>query len=297
MELARQRYSEFVHLCRSLFKRPDDLMGMVTVYCDDSGREVRNRVAVVAGYIGSVALWQRFERRWNAVLAKEGVSVLHRADLENFQGEFTEAKGWNPERRTAFLKKLHAVIKSYTYRGIGAAVIKADFEAVMPDSVKRLYGGPFGWAAHACIPIAGDWCDEKRHNEPIDWVFEAGTCGTREIGFMFDAIMRFPALQRDFRAKPKGWSFQQKSTVPLQAADLVAYEVFKQTENGILDRHIKYPMRKSVIDLIRREEVPSFQLWHGPRLAEWARRWRARGGDRVEELARAERLNRKRRKS
>jgi hypothetical protein len=121
----------FDHLCRSLFKNHDDLFVMLTAYFDDSGND---SVAVVAGYLATVHMWELFSERWTSLLSKYGVTQSHRADLENFQGEF---RHWNPERRTEFVKKAHAIIRKYTYTAIGLSLIKGDFDAVIPPKRPR----------------------------------------------------------------------------------------------------------------------------------------------------------------
>lgn len=245
---------------------------MVTSYCDDSGRSHTDRVAVVAGYIATVHSWEKkFAPAWRRALDKEGVEVMHRADLESFYGEFKESKGWNPTRRTAFVQKLQGIIKRHTYSGIGSAVVKADFEEVMPAWVKDLWGGPWGWCAHACVVLGRIWCEQTNHDEPIRWVFEIGTCGAREIGNMFNAVHTDPR----YRLEREGYSFETKRVLPLQAADLVAYEMFKETENGVLDGHLIRPLRASAKALFRRPESELFQYWDKERLQDWLRGHRA----------------------
>jgi len=56
-------------------------------------------------------------------MTQGGITGLHRVDLENFSGEF---KGWNPTRRTEFLKKAHAIIRNCTYSGFGVAIVKRE---------------------------------------------------------------------------------------------------------------------------------------------------------------------------
>jgi hypothetical protein len=108
---AASQYDAFEHLRRSLFKEPDDLMAMLTAYFDDSGTSPSNRVAVVARYVATVFQWERFVPEWNRALAKGNVKVMHRADLESSYGEF---RGWDKERRIAFLNRVHAVIRHRT---------------------------------------------------------------------------------------------------------------------------------------------------------------------------------------
>src|SRR6266446_2961837 len=101
---------------------------MLTAYIDDSGTSANDGVAVAAGYIASTHMWEIFETRWKTLLSKYGVSHIHRAELENFRGEFGN---WTPERRTEFIKKAHAIIHRCTYAGFGLALIKSDYDEII----------------------------------------------------------------------------------------------------------------------------------------------------------------------
>jgi hypothetical protein len=85
-----------------------NLFGMVIGYFDDSGTDANNSVVVVAGYVGSVSQWQKFNEEWGALLSEFGVAKMRRADLESFYGDFV---GWTPDMRKTFLGRLQPVIK------------------------------------------------------------------------------------------------------------------------------------------------------------------------------------------
>lgn len=246
-------------------------MSLLTVYCDESGTDARNRVACVAGYIGQVVQWARFKRDWEKVLHKApyGVELMHRADLETWHGEFTEERGWNPNRRKAFLRELHPIIKSRTKVAIGSAVIKKDWEEVMPYWLKRGMGGVYGWCAHECVVAARVWCARpiRNYRHPINWVFEKGAEGQSQVALMFTELDRDPLLSKEYRIG--NWSFACKDVVPLQAADTLAYEIFKQVENQVVDRGAKRNVRFSVKDLIRPQDLPYLKYWDRARLKEW----------------------------
>ncbi len=245
---------------------------MVTAYLDDSGN--RN-LAVVAGYVGSVAQWERYVPEWSKALRAQQVNVVHRASIESFWGEFTEERGWNPERRTAFVKRLHQIIKHRTYTGFGVAVNKADFEAAVPEAMRRLIGGPYGWCAHECIAALRIWSDTCRQHSPIEWIFEAGTPGSGQIGMMMQALYEDEQQRRDFLIG--GWSFRDKSLTPLQSADVIAYEVFKLAQNEILDGRQR-PVRKSAHDLFRVSDMKLLRYRDKPYLLNWISNWQKKYG-------------------
>jgi hypothetical protein len=247
-----------------------DLMGILTAYFDDSGTADENRVAVVAGYVSSVTEWERFSTEWRCALDEEDVKVMRRSDLENFQGEFSEHRGWNANRRSAFVRRLQEIIKRLTRTAVGTALIKADFETVMPDSIKKWFGGAYGWCAHECIVHVSKWADRCDHADPIDWVFEAGTRGEGRIAEMFAQLRANPAWCAKYRIG--NLAFSDKNTVPLQSADVLAYEVFKQVENQILDQGNR-PVRRSLQYLHRQDEGPYLKYWDETRLRDWLSKW------------------------
>ncbi len=243
-------YDPFYHLCKTLFASNNNLFPMLTAYFDDSGDE---SIAVVAGYLATTEMWTLFNQRWVSLLQRYQVKQSHRADLENFQGEFVD---WDPPRRTEFLKKAHTIIRCCTHTGIGVALIKKDFEEAIPQhDLLRKYG-IFGWCAHGCLAGVNRWCKEKKLNEPIEYMFEAGTVGQSQLNTTLSTLYKhLPSREQN---RIKGWSFYGKEILPLQAADVVAYEYFKFIRNELVDNR-KRPIRRSARNLIRPHEAPFFR--------------------------------------
>ena len=84
---------------------------------------------------------------------------------------------------------------------------------------------------------------------------------------MFNELYNHPKQREDWRIK--GWAFQGKDVVPLQAADVLAYELFKLVENQIIDESKKYDVRRSMRDLMGSEEGKYLDYWGKERLQEW----------------------------
>ena len=254
-------------------------MSLLTVYCDESGTDVRNRVACVAGYIGQVSEWKEFEKEWSRILKKSPyrVKMMHRSNLETWHGEFTAKRGWNPDRRKNFLRELQPIIKSRTRVALGSAVIKADWEEVMPEWLRRFFGGVYGWCAHECVVASRVWCTRptRNYSHPINRVFEKGAEGQGQVAQMFTELDRDPVFSKEYRIGT--WGFACKDVVPLQAADTLAYEIFKQVENQILDRGEKHDVRFSMRDLMRPQDPVYLKYWDRARLREWLARSQQRG--------------------
>jgi hypothetical protein len=203
------------------------------------------------------------------VLKSFRVNQMHRADLENFRGEFKESCGWNPRRRGAFLRKLHPIIRRRTKLPIGSAVIKEDFEAIIPDKIKKKFGGSYGWCAHACLVKVLIWCKRscRQRIAPIDWMFEAGTIGQTQVDAMFTELYGDSRQREAWRIGK--WSFEKKDVVQLQAADVLAYELFKLVENQVIDKGEKYPIRLSMQGLMGPEDGQYLDCWDKERFEKW----------------------------
>ena len=266
----------FSHLRRSLFCGRSDLMSMFAIYCDDSGTDDESRVAAVAGYVGKVAKWEAFQKEWLKALRDFGIDTMHRVDLEGFKGEF---ETWNNPLRIKFLQRIQPIIRDHTRYPIGSAVIKADFEKIIPESVTAKFGGVYGWCTHDCLVAMHVWYDAQGYRNPVDWIFEAGTVGHGQVDALFQHLYDNPKTRAEYHIK--GWSFQGKSLVPLQAADVLAYEVFKQVTNQILDkgkddkgkdRNVRFSMK----ELVHANDERYLQYWGKRRLLEWLDEWNSR---------------------
>jgi hypothetical protein len=138
-------------------------------------------------------------------------------------------------------------------------------------------GGVYGWCAHECVAAVRVWCERPvyKYKHPIDWVFEKGADGQSRVAAMFEELERHPRLGTEFRIG--SLSFACKDVVPLQAADTLAYETFKQVENQIVDRGEHHDVRFSVKELIRPQDLPYLKYWDRARLREWLVSNRERG--------------------
>lgn len=243
-------------------------MSMFAIYCDDSGTDEGNRVASVAGFLGKVARWEAFQKQWGRALKEFGIKTMHRADLESFVGEY---KGWNGAHRTRFLQRVQPIIREHMTVPIGSAVIKEDFRKIIPKHIQEQFEGVYGWCAHDCLVAVSHWYSHRGYRKPIQWVFEAGTIGHGQVDAMFRELNSNPKTRGQYYIK--GWSFQDKSIIPLQAADVLAYEVFKQVTNQIVDKGENYGVRFSMKNLIHATDDRYLKYWGKQRLLEWFEEW------------------------
>jgi len=77
----------------------------------------------------------------------------------------------------------------------------------------------YGWCAHERVARVAAWGDVTKRSGVVDWVFESGCKGIGQIVEMFAECRQEPKLGVG------AFSHDTKRLVPLQSADLVAYEM------------------------------------------------------------------------
>jgi len=222
-------YDAFAHLSQSLFKKRGDLFAMLTAYLDDSGTHASSSVVAVAGYVSTTLAWQSFVPEWRRLLRKEKISVMRMADLQNLQGQFSVKRGWTIDRREKLVESAAKIIGHRTRTAVGHAVIRADWEKAVPEDLKKIFGGPYGWCASECVALISKWKKRNDIKGGLDFVFEAGTNGQGQIQEILMEIIKDPELNKHYGLH--AYSFHDKTLLPLQAADMLAYEVYKEAEN------------------------------------------------------------------
>lgn len=237
---------------------------MLEAYFDESGTHgEKSGVVTVAGFVAQQEKWAAFAVEWREFLRREGVNCFHRAHLESFAGEFGRDKGWDEERRNRVVNEAQALIGKYVYLGIAHSVIKADYDEVMTGEVRRKLGAKYyTFCAQACMRKIAAWA-MSFHNEAINYFFEAGAKGEGELAQMMGRVIKRREARAAFRLG--NLSFAPKcdevigagddevlfpGLVQLQAADILAYEVYKHMDNLYMAES-KRPMRKSMLQLIQ----------------------------------------------
>jgi hypothetical protein len=100
----------------------------------------------------------------------------------------------------------------------------------------------------------GKWCKAHNKREPVSFVFEAGTEGRDQVDKTFAFLYANPDKRPPDACQIESWAFAGKNVLPLQAADVVAYELYKLTKNVVVDRG-KRKVRYSALDLFRNADV------------------------------------------
>lgn len=201
-------------------------------YFDESGHSSYSRIVSMAGWLAPPEVWDSFSKQWQIALDKEVIKVFHMADFENQKGEFSV--GWEKkERRHKLLSILIETIKDHDLCGIGSAILMGDYSVsseLREERIEDAYFLNFQLCASDSVQIVGG----KFKAEKVSFVF--ATQG--------EYVGRLPALYEKVRSWSNTNRFgpisfdNPRNVVPLQVADLLAYETYKFFENGIYNPHL-----------------------------------------------------------
>jgi hypothetical protein len=206
-------------------------------------------MARIQDWLWIESAWKNVLREKNKELRKSGrqqISRFHAADCSSCKGEFN---GWGVDEQIAFSKKLLGIFKRYLTSVIAYTFPVDEFKAVFPQHANNPYPQMYGFlvkfimlqlieeiekdgrvpTSHVCIALLHD---RSSHDSDMHSAFN----------FVMNNDPTF-TKQRYFSSITSiGW----ESCIPLQAADLIAYETFKDIDNKAAGRN----RRKSLTSIL-----------------------------------------------
>jgi hypothetical protein len=207
------------------------LMVMLACYFDASTGPGSDALSV-AGYVAPVDQWGRFQREWKEWLDEFGVIHFHMTDWESKWGEF---RGWTDDKKHRLFQKLVGTLRLRFHLGVSAAVIVSDYHAVRPliTSPEDREMSAYTFCAIQCFHRIEVWADKHRYHDPIAYILEGGDNHDGEIYALESLIRKSEARKRRFRYGSLTFA-DKRQLNPLQAADILAYETWKEMENFVL---------------------------------------------------------------
>jgi hypothetical protein len=203
-------------------------------------------VYTVAGCLSTAFQWRKFQKEWLNLLNKENISHFHMVDFQACKPPYGD---WSKEKRIQFLQFLHKTIHRRVYRSFVTTVNLDDFEGLTPVQ-KEVLGNPHVFAARNCMKMIGLWTAMNVMYNPIAYVFEQGSKYDKPLRRQFTEEL-CPEDRNYYRIGSLTLA-DKKDMVPLQAADIFAYEAMKEIER-LLTPVNRRAARESGKHLNRRE--------------------------------------------
>ena len=195
-----------------------------TAYLDESGTHSGSDVIAVAGYISTPERWEAFETDWRGVLADHRIDHFHMTDFVARQEQF---KGWSEGKRRDCFGRLLAVTNRYAIASIGMSVARKEYDGMFTREADAQVGGPYGLAATMNFLGLGRMLRLLGVYGWIAYVFESGAKGAGQVLQAFTWNEGNPKNKEWLRLLSLKFE-NRRQFAPLQAADILAYELAKQ---------------------------------------------------------------------
>jgi hypothetical protein len=255
---------------------------MLQAYMDDSGSHADSPYCLIAGYWGGVNQWRKFDHEWNRALCDFSVPEFHAwqfwARDQNRQ-RVGPYRGWDDDRRNAFLSTLLRIIGELKLYPFVHGVVRSEWDKRTRDERQSFSGGggsgltapnnPVFLAFQTCVLRTVSYCHP---GVVMDFVIDSNRNTDSWAAISYQEVRRLLIKANDPVARHLGdLSFaDSRRTLPLQAADLLAYEAFKYAKWAKGNPHAK--MRRTYMLALRNfRSKEDFWLYDADRFAAIAR--------------------------
>jgi hypothetical protein len=212
-------------------------MMKLTAYLDETGhsKDEKIRFTGMAGLIAPTYYWEQYERKWNQALKEFEIPYFHMKEYAHSKGIFEGWRNDEPKRRALYGSLMNIISETCAL----------PFGSIIPMNIFRRYTkeqqgyfkDPYYFAFLTCLVIAADLIGPIR---PIE----------ETMAMVFSDQSEFMGSAKGFyevtkESHPEGARINppvfrdMKKSVPLQGADIVAYELHKEC-----DRHFYRPKDK-----------------------------------------------------
>ena len=202
---------------------------------DDSLAQTGDRRLFLAGYLNHARKWALFKDAWaEALKDPPAISYLKMVEAQNLRGEF---RGWSREKRDAKLTSMARVIRHFDPISYQVSVSTLEFSELVrpyaPYGLKTPYFPCIFLAVSTVAQMASKGGLQYRTDDSIDFIFDEQNGVSTDIDQTFNYMAR--NLPRRARKIINGRPiFRSDATyLPLQAADMLAWHVRREHEDGL----------------------------------------------------------------
>jgi hypothetical protein len=240
VERPSQQYSSSIeHLARALLLGEFDWgasLAMYSAYFDESGTHQQSKVMVICGMVSTVEQWSHFTREWNDLLVEfEIVPPFHMKLYTPSVGQFSKWKGVETVRKE-FLSRAVGIILRRVQYSVSVSLSLPDYDRVIaPDpKASRFFGSAYAMSIYQSLYLLDLWWGKYPGTPKIPCIFDRGHSNSSEVLRIVNKYSGDPRMEKKALSSVSFVSDDDHS--PLQAADLVVWEIRKATVEGKVRR-------------------------------------------------------------
>jgi hypothetical protein len=223
-------------------KRERRALMVFQAFIDDSGSEPQSPVFILGGFVADHAQWAAFSGEWQAALDEAPrLDYFKMSEAANLgaHGQFARRLGWDEKKRDDRVAAFARIIAKHTRLRVSASIRHQDWAQIasLPAVERRLaIDTPYVMLAHRLILAVAVIGDRLGVSEPCDYIFD------QQEGFSDELLKNWPDFKQNleqsarsdlakFVGSPPIFS-DEKSFLPLQAADLYAWQIRRYYVNN-----------------------------------------------------------------
>ena len=215
---------DVLEVSRAVLNGKDGWVAVLKAYMDKSGTHDNSPVVTVGLYVGKPSIWAAWTKDWNANKRKvprgrKPIKVYHSVDAHNRDGEF---EGWTQPERNAYVANLLPVIGRHLILGVLIGIHMDAFRAAMVPypELQEMFGTPYAACFQWAVQTMTEMLDERGSRQRVAFFHESND-------YKKEAEAAFAYVEKETLITPRSISLTfggKDDYVPLQAADVVAYE-------------------------------------------------------------------------
>jgi len=203
-------------------------MVMLTCAFDVSKDQPLQKNLVMAGFVSEAERWKEYDLKWRARLAADNLSYFHMRSFAQSDGPFKDWRDKEDKRRT-LLRDLLDLIAEHAYHKFACVVTSQSYASLSEAAKHHFAPTAIAVAAKFCAGLVYTWRDQNRYQDQNPrFVFEQGD---EDKGSLITIMESLTGYAPSFEYKKDNPEKQIIAFTPLQAADILAYEVKKIADN------------------------------------------------------------------
>src|ERR1700693_4936820 len=161
-------------------------MAIATAYFDEAAayfdESESASACVVPGLASTLDRWQAFERDWDRMLKKFGLTCLHMTDYVHSKNEFSSWQG-DEAKRTMFVQRVIDILSRRCMTCVGIVMDRSAFKNTIAKDplVSSFYVNEYSTASFMCLMLVGKWADRCQFSHAPNYVFDEGNGKRRDF--------------------------------------------------------------------------------------------------------------------
>jgi uncharacterized protein DUF3800 len=203
----------------------EKLLAMFIAYFDESGDPSNTEVMTIAGLVARAKDWERFEGKWMRTLRRFHLSEFHMSEYENRQGEFSKLDN---DQRVKLVAELAAILKNTIVFAVANSLPIQAWKDILGKEIEAKRGRgeylmTYIMLFDSCLLTIAEEVilpPEKT----IACVFDQNSVAQHFSSAYYQALLGVRGYKSVFGSITYA---DRRKIVPLQAADMLAYEGYK----------------------------------------------------------------------